>query len=171
MNADAFPADLSNSSQPLCGIVQALLKSRCHAAVYRCSPDLQAFAVQASCTVQGDAQPDQAALEEQLAAAAQHAEALGADLASEREAHAASRRQLLDLQRQSAKRPATPVSAPHSPAAAGEPAAQTHAVRVKSVSVTEPRSPAAAGQTPSKLHVEQFKVYCMQYEVHQAIQI
>ena len=86
--------------------------------------------MQASRTAAGDAKPDQAAVQEQLAAAAQRAEAVEADLAAERGAHAATCRQLLDLQRQSARRPATPASAPRSPAAAGEPAAQTHAVRV-----------------------------------------
>ena len=86
--------------------------------------------MQASRTAEGDAKPDQAVLQEQLAAAAQRAEAMGADLMAERGAHTATRRQLLDLQRQSAKRPVTPASAPRSPAAAGEPAAKTHAVRV-----------------------------------------
>ena len=86
--------------------------------------------MQASRTAESEAKPDQAALQEQLAAAAQRAEAMGADLMAEREAHAATRRQLLDLQRQAAKRPATPASATRSPVAAGEPAAQTNAGRV-----------------------------------------
>ena len=170
MEEDIFLAHLVHSSHFYAILQQASHNERYHVAVLECGQNLWAFAVQASRTVEGDAQPDQAALQEQLAAAAQRAEALGADLTAERGAHAATRRQLLDLQRHSAKRPATPASAPRSPAAAGEPAAQTYTVRLNCCACHRPPQPRCCRECPCRLHEVHLNVCCIPSEAHAAIQ-